>query len=253
MTVPRMTRNQRRWLVKVGKKNRDADTVLRFLAVAKLAAGKSRREIAKELEVAVSTVVRAGQRFCEKGLDGLYDGRRANGKSKVDTEFLRKLERILRRTPDVFGWQRPTWTRELLCKQMELEGFPSVAVCTMGRALARIGARLGTPKPVVACPWKRDARDARLREIKALEAAASAAQPVLYSDEVDIHLNPKIGRDWMPKGYQRKVLTRPEQEVLLGGCAGRSDRTAARHGCLQQKRGAVLPDVGLARCPVSES
>ena len=30
---------------------------------------------------------------------------------------------------------------------------------------------------------------------------------VLYVDEVDIHLNPKIGTDWMPKGMQKTVLT----------------------------------------------
>jgi transposase len=29
----------------------------------------------------------------------------------------------------------------------------------------------------------------------------------LYEDEVDIHLNPKIGYDWMGRGQQKKVLT----------------------------------------------
>lgn len=252
MSVPRMGRNERRWLVKIGKTNRDADTVLRFLAVAKLGAGKGTREVARELEVAVSTVVRAGQRFTDKGVAGLYDGRRSNGKSKVDDGFLRTLNRILRRTPDQFGWQRPTWTRELLCKQMELEGFPRVAVCTMGRALAKIGARLGTPKPVVNCPWKRDARDARLRELKALEAAATESEPVLYSDEVDIHLNPKIGRDWMPRGYQRKVLTPGQNEkfYLAGALDARTGRLHVTGGF---KKNAALfcqmLDVLVARYP----
>jgi transposase len=30
---------------------------------------------------------------------------------------------------------------------------------------------------------------------------------LLYADEVDIHLNPKIGRDWMLRGTQRLVMT----------------------------------------------
>jgi transposase len=46
-----------------------------------------------------------------------------------------------------------------------------------------------------------------LREIRRLEARASALEPVLYVDEVDIHLNPKIGRDWMLPGHQRLVVT----------------------------------------------
>jgi hypothetical protein len=77
----------------------------------------------------------------------------------------------------------------------------------MGRVLARLGARLGTPKPVVLCPWKKDAREAKLAELRALEERASKAEPVLFADEADIHLNPKIGRDWMLPGQQRRVVT----------------------------------------------
>ena len=35
---------------------------------------------------------------------------------------------------------------------------------------------------------------------------------VVYEDEVDIHLNPKIGLDWMNRGHQKEVLT-PGQNV----------------------------------------
>jgi hypothetical protein len=63
------------------------------------------------------------------------------------------------------------------------------------------------PKPVVLCPWPRDKRLERLAEIRALEARATASQPVLYVDEVDIHLNPRIGRDWMLPGQQRRIVT----------------------------------------------
>jgi hypothetical protein len=30
---------------------------------------------------------------------------------------------------------------------------------------------------------------------------------VVYEDEVDIHLNPKVGLDWMNEGTQKKVMT----------------------------------------------
>ena len=36
-----------------------------------------------------------------------------------------------------------------------------------------------------------------LAAIRRLEARASGEEPVLYSDDVDVHLNPKIVRDWM--------------------------------------------------------
>ena len=139
-------------------------------------------------------------------------------------------------TPEDFGWERPTWTRELLCLQMKLEGFPSVAVCTMGRALSRVGARLRTAKPIVLCPWPRDQRLRVLAAIRRLEARASAKEPVLYSDEVDIHLNPKIGRDWMLRGHQRRIVTPGNNEKFyLAGAldvrTGRLHTTGAARKC----------------------
>ena len=42
----------------------------------------------------------------------LYDKRRGNGEAKVDERFRRRLVQLLQRTPEHFGWKRPTWTRE---------------------------------------------------------------------------------------------------------------------------------------------
>jgi transposase len=141
------------------------------------------------------------------GVAGLLDQREANGPTKADEQFLDELRRVLEKTPDVYGWSRHTWTRELLCAEMERRGFVRIAVCTMGRALVAIGARLGTAKPIVLCPWPAKKREARLKKLRKLAAAASATEPVYYEDEVDIDLNPKIGRDWMLPGTQRRVVT----------------------------------------------
>ena len=35
---------------------------------------------------------------------------------------------------------------------------------------------------------------------------------MLYEDEVDIHLNPKIGPDWMNRGEQKEVMTPGQNE-----------------------------------------
>ena len=218
MKVPRMSRVERRQLIRLGRRSGDPYTALRFQAVARLGTGSSTPQVAAELDIATSTVVGAADRFLADGVDGLYDRRRGNGARKADERFDRVLVRLLGRTPQDFGWQRPTWTRELLCLQMKLEGFPAVAVCTMGRALSRVGARLGTPKPIVLCPWPRDRRLRVLAAIRRLEARASAEEPVLYSDEVDIHLNPKIGRDWMLRGHQRRIVTPGKnQKFYLAG------------------------------------
>jgi len=125
----------------------------------------------------------------------------------VAARVLDELRAVLEKTPNAYGWSRHTWTRELLCAEMERRGFERVAVGTMGRALRAIGARLGMAKPIVLCPWPAAKREARLKRLRKLAANASATEPVYYEDEVDIDFNPKIGRDWMLPGTQRLVVT----------------------------------------------
>ena len=230
--IPRMSRPMRRHLIRLGRTSGNPDTAMRFLVVARLGLGHSSPRVSVDLDVARSTVVKSAERFATEGTEGLYDQRRGNGAAKVDEAFRRRVAQLLLRTPEDFGWSRPSWTRELLCLQMQREGRAAVAVCTMGRTLAYIGARLGMPKPIVLCPWPSDARKRVLAEIRRLEARASNDEPVLYSDEVDIHLNPKLGRDWMLRGHQRRVVTPGKnQKFYLAGAldvrAGRLHTTGA--------------------------
>lgn len=234
-----MSRPVRRYLIQLGRRSGDPATAMRFLAVARLGLGHRTPRVSRDLEVARSTIVKAAERYASEGVDGLYDRRRGNGAAKVDDAFRRRVGQLLLRTPEDFGWSRPSWTRELLCLQMQREGRVAVAVCTMGRVLAHIGARLGMPKPVVLCPWPREARQRVLAEIRRLEARASAEEPVLYSDEVDIHLNPKLGRDWMLRGHQRRVVTPGKNQKFY--LAGALDvRTGRLHTTGAERKNAAL-------------
>lgn len=78
--VPRIGRPERRDLLQMARKSGDLPTALRFLIVARLGLGKTSCEVASELEVARSTVVRTAHRYAEEGVVGLYDKRRNNGK-----------------------------------------------------------------------------------------------------------------------------------------------------------------------------
>jgi len=237
--IPHMSRPERRRLIRQGRKSGDPATALRFQAIARLGSGRSSVQVANDLDMARSTVVSAANRFAKLGIAGLYDQRRHNGATKADDRFRQRVAEMLRSTPEDFGWHRPTWTRELLCLQMQREGWPEVAVCTMGRTLATLGARLGMPKPIVLCPWPRDARLRRLEQLRALEGRASASEPVLYVDEVDIHLNPRIGRDWMLRGHQRRIVTPGKNEKFY--LAGALDvRTGTLHTTGANKKNAAL-------------
>ena len=67
-------------------------------------------------------------------------------------------------------------------------------------------------KPVVNCPWSQRAKQRRLREIEQLVDNLPPSEVAVYEDEVDIHLNPKIGPDWMVPGQQKRVLTPGQNE-----------------------------------------
>ncbi len=206
-SIPKMNRARRKRLVALGRRTKDVGTALRFHMVAELGTGKSRNAVARLLAVAPSTVVRVARRYVTHGLAGLVDRRNGAARRKVDDTFLRVLREVLAHSADQLGWIRPTWTRELLIEEMKRRDYVVVSVATMGRALRRLGARLGRPKPIVGCPWPARKRRSRLGFLKRLAAADCSSEPVYYVDEVDIDLNPKIGQDWMLRGQQRQVLT----------------------------------------------
>jgi transposase len=184
-----------------------AGTKLRFLIVINILNGRSVEQTSAVLQVHSTTVYRVLGRFQAFGEAGLADGRADNGADKLDEDFLHRLDRVVRATPKDYGWRRPTWTRELLVETMvRLTGL-RIHVTTMSRALSRIRARWGRPKPTVGCPWKKAAKTRRLNRLRQLLATLSRRERAFYEDEVDVHLNPKIGLDWMGRGQQKEVPT----------------------------------------------
>jgi transposase len=146
-------------------------------------------------------------RFVEHGVAGLMDGRVDNGTTKADDVFEYHVLIAVFRSPQDYGFRRPTWTLELLALSVASETGIRVSCSTMSRLLRRQGARRGRPKPIVECPWSKTKKTRRLNHIRRLIDNLPRGEVALYVDEVDIHLNPKIGDDWMLSGQQKEVLT----------------------------------------------
>jgi transposase len=191
---------------------RDAGTKLRFLIVLSTLNERSARHTAEVFQVHNTTVYRVLGRFRAYGEAGLADGRADNGADKLDEDFLERLDRVVRATPQDYGWRRPTWTRELLVETLVRLTGVRVAVTTMSRALARIQARRGRPKQAVGCPWPKAAKTRRLNRLQQLLATLPRREWAFYEDEVDVHLNPKVGLDWMGCGQQKEVVTPGQNE-----------------------------------------
>jgi transposase len=205
-------------LLKNLRRCRCASVRLRYLIIVNVLSGRSARKTAEVLKVHNTTVYRVVDRFRTYGEGGLQDGRGDNGEEKLDEAFLAKLYRVVRGRPDQYGWRRPTWTRELLVETLvRLTGI-RVHAATMSRALARIKARRGRPRQRVGCPWSKPAKERRLHELASVLANLPRREQAFYEDEVDIHLNPKIGLDWMVCGQQKEVMTpgKNEKRYLAG-------------------------------------
>ena len=152
-----------------------------------------------------TTVYRVVRNFRERGRALLWDGREDNGREKLCADYLGLLDRLVRSNPQEHGWRRSTWTRELLVKTMLRKTGVRIHVATMSRALAQIERR-ANPRPRVRCPWAPVAKTRRLHVLHRLLASLPRQEVAVYEDEVDIHLNPKIGLDWMGAGAAKRSL-----------------------------------------------
>jgi len=210
--VPKVTLSVKEKMSKRFGKCAIASVRVRYLIVFNLWNGRSARAVGNILNVHNTTVYRVAKRFRERGEASLWDGREGNGTEKLSETYLGVLDRLVRSCPLDHGWRRPTWTRELLVKTMVGKTGVRIDVGTMSRALALIQARRGKPRPRVECPWHPAAKTRRLNKIARLLASLPRDEVAVYEDEVDVHLNPKIGLDWMGLGQQKDVMTPGQNE-----------------------------------------
>ncbi len=199
-------------LLKHMRKCKDAGLRQRYLVVVNLVNGRSASQIAEILGIGRATVYRVAKRFRQQGEWGLLDRREDNGQEKLDEVYLSTLYDVVKSNPQEHGWHRPTWTREMLVKTMHQQTGTTIHAATMSRALRTLGARRGRPRPRVGCPWSKQAKARRIRRIRDVLGNLHRGEVAVYVDEVDIHLNPKIGLDWMVRGQQKEVMT-PGQNV----------------------------------------
>jgi len=198
----------------------------RCKVIVGLVQGKAPATLASGGLCSVSQVYRVAGRFVEQGPAGMADWREDNGDHKINETYEWELLIAVACSPRDYGYLRTTWTQELLVCVLAKRTGITVSVTTVCRLLKRHRVRLGRPKPIVGCPWAKARRMRRLRQIRNLERNVRRNEVVVYVDEVDIHLNPKIGPDWMLCGQQKRVLTpgKNEKRYLAGALDARTRR-----------------------------
>ena len=208
----RLKRPTRLWLRRLDRKTRDAEVRVRCRVLLKVASGLTRHAAAAAIGCAPATAWRIVARFEARGEVSVFDGRSENGRRKVDEDVAAAILNLLEKSPPDLGFPRPTWTLELLARVVAQVLKIVLSVGHLWKILRRLRVRWGRPRPVVRCPWKAAHRAARIAALRRLAERPCAGEVVLYVDEADLHLNPKIGPDWMLPGTQREVVTPGQNE-----------------------------------------
>jgi len=171
------------------------------------AAGRTPTEVSTVLFCSRSSVYRIVNSYNAHERDDLFDDLTAvSARSSWLTPSLRRsLLALLKKVPSVYGWCRTRWSCATLAAQLQLQRGIEVSSSTLRRWLHALG-----------WVWKRAqlvARDDDPQRVEKLARIRHTLETlgkrvvVLFADELDIHLLPKVGDQWMPKGETVKLVT----------------------------------------------
>lgn len=202
---PLLNVTERRELTSRLHRTLDKALCRRLNAILLLDKGHSVSSTAALLAAGRSSVRRWLDWYQEAGLNGLESlqaGRRRRLPYAHITALLKALTAL---TPTDFGYQRSRWSTELLAMEINRMLNSTLCASTVRRWLPRIGIvwRRAAPTLHIKDPYKAE----KMQAIEQALSQCSHKHPVFFEDEVDIHLNPKMGADWMPRGQQRRVAT----------------------------------------------
>jgi putative transposase len=117
---------------------------------------------------------------------------------------------VTKRTPWDFDISRSRWSCETLAKVIRQKVGVHLGRESVRVILLQLGMVWRRPRPVIG-PFDPE-HDAKMQEIHQLRATLPADQVVVYQDEVQVDLNPKIGSQWMLEGVQAQVVTPGDNE-----------------------------------------
>ena len=205
-TLMNTPRPIRRRLKRLSRKSRDPWVVRRAIALLMLMQGMRVAAVARSTETARSSLQRWKYLFLQEGEDGLTPDCRGPKPSTVTPKLIDALQDLLQQTPRDLGYLRSTWTSELLAKELHRVLRRRVHASTLRRLLARSGYAWRRARPTLCIRDPRKAK--RLAAIdQAVPQAARHNTAVLFVDEADIDLNPRIGAQWSQRGQQITIPT----------------------------------------------
>jgi transposase len=209
------------------------------------AAGRTPTEIAACLFCSRSSVYRMVRAY-RTGSLGRHSDQEGQLSVAVQASVLmpwltRSLGALLKTAPRAYGWCRTRWSCATLAATLQAKHGIEVSAETVRRWLHEIGWVWKRAKLVAKDddPHRID-RVARLRfHHENLHAHAM----MVFADERDMHLLPKVGAAWMPQGTQGEVMTpgKNEKHSLAGALHLATGKLS--HGLGPRKNNGLFRDL----------
>jgi hypothetical protein len=122
----------------------------------------------------------------------------------------RALGAILKKAPRAYGWCRTRWSWATLAATLQAKHGIEGSAETVRRWLHEIGWVWKRAKLVAKDDDPH--RSERLARIRFQHEHLHAHEVMVFADELDIHLLPKVGAAWRPQGTQAEVMTPGQNE-----------------------------------------
>lgn len=182
--------------------------------------GLSVRQVRRYTYASFDLIGDCAGRFRRGGVKAVVDDDGPAG--AVPTWLVRVARWVAPAAPADFGYFRSRWSCETLAEVLAWEANTRRSAETIRRGLHRLGYVWRRPRPVVGPVDPEHAE--KVRAIRALLAGLPQSETAVFQDEVDVHLNPKIGSCWMPRGRQTEVPTpgNNEKRHLAGSLVWRT-------------------------------
>lgn len=200
--IVRLTENERKALLRVCRGG-DARVGRRANIVLLLSSGRSYREIRSVLFCGADLIADCVRRFREGGVAAVLEDR--TPEASVPSWLLQVAQWLETTTPRDFGYFRSRWSCETLAEILFWETGLRKSRETIRRGLRHLKFVWRRPRPVVG-PDDPD-YVGKLAAIRRLLSELPEDETAVFQDEVDVHLNPKIGSCWMVRGRQSEVVT----------------------------------------------
>ena len=122
----------------------------------------------------------------------------------------RSLGALLKAAPRAYGWCRTRWSCATLAATLQAKHGVEVSAETVRRWLHEMGWVWKRAKLVAKDDDPQ--RIARLTRMRFHHDNLQAHEVMVFADELDRHLLPKVGVAWMPQGTQEEVMTPGQNE-----------------------------------------